>query len=223
MKATETIPVSSPEIESIIEDLIESGGEWDDEMLDNLALATSTAEGALEAVDRITDLMNFVFTSKIWVKARQLSSKERENIAGQIKSMLPVMFEMQGDKEPSLTSPVKRKDGVKLVYVKPSTKPGTVDTTDPALENATTIRGFTETEARSSEIPFSLFEPKTVYVPNLEMIGEYLDRGEPVGLCKRIEPKGHVRITHPLSLQAAADKIKRAEAKKKNEFKGGGE
>ena len=73
----------------------------------------------------------------------------------------------------------------------------------------------------------SFFVPHMRYVPNLEMIGEYLDQEQTVGMCKRTPPEAYVRITHPRSLEQAADKVAREEKKKataeRNKFTGGGE
>ncbi|HUV03995.1 MAG TPA: hypothetical protein VMX94_02685 [Armatimonadota bacterium] len=218
MRATETIPVLTPEIEGVIEELIENGGELTPELEVRLQNATALAEGALELVDRITDLQNFAFNARLWIKSMQLQINERVQIADMLRAGAPRMFRAD-ENGGALTSPVKREDGTSVSYVKARSTEGSIDPSDPALDHETTLRGYTVEQVEESQIPLSMFLVKSVYVPNMELIGKYLDDKQQVGLCRRMKPTSSIRIVHPRSLQAASDKIKRAEAKKRGEFK----
>lgn len=226
MSSTETIPISTPEVEEIIQELIENGGELTPDMEIRLQQIGQTVDGAMETLDRIVDLENFEFVSKMWVRARQIAYRERRVIAKTLRHRLVNIFAKHPDSKGSMKSPVRRKDdGAYISYVSKSSKPGPVDIgPDAALATTETVAGYTLEQIEASEIPMSFFAPHTVFKPNMEMIGEYLDQGVKIGLCRRIATEAFVRVSHPKSLQAAADKIRREDHKKaaaeRNKFSG---
>lgn len=212
-KKKQEAEVSSPEIDAIVEEIVESGGEWSDELMVRLQQATQSAEGALALVDRITDLSNFVFNARMWVKNMQLQIKERLQTAEMLRNTVPTLFEKDGNGG-TLASPVKRDDGTSVSYVSARSTPGVVDPCDQALDHRTTVSGYTEEQVDASDIPLTMFIRKSVYVPDLDLIGKYLDSGQKVGMARRVPPTSSVRIVHPRSLEAADRKIKAAEKKK---------
>lgn len=217
MSATNPMPLN-PQIEEILDEIMEAGGEITPEQERELQTLMTKAQGALDMGRAIVALDNYVFISSKWIENRRRESKRRELLHDMLRAMLPKMFKKSGGK---LVSPVKDED-VSLSYVAARKTPGPVDPNlPPEVGHRTTKSGYTEEQVDASGIPSTFFRPVTLYVLDTEAVGEYLDKGIEVGPCRRTESQPYVRVQSSLKLRSAEEKQKREERKKRNQFKGG--
>jgi hypothetical protein len=217
MSATNQMPLN-PQIEEILDEIMEAGGEITPEQERELEGLMSKAKGALDMARAIVALDNYVWVSSRWIENRRRESKRREVLHGMLRSMLPRMFKKSGGK---LASPVKDEE-ISLSYVAAKSTPGPVDPNmPPEVGHRVTKAGYTQEQVEASGIPMTFFQPVTLYVLDTNLVGEYLDHGKEVGPCRRTEPQPYVRLSSSLSLRSADEKKKREERKKRNQFGGG--